>query len=345
MSFARFLLLALATFGLAPWSAAQEVTLRLHHFLAETSSIHYGYLVPWAERVEAQSEGRIDVQIFPSMQLGGAAPSLVDQLVDGVVDLVWTLPGYTTGRFPASEVFELPFMTGPSARTSPAVCAFYREHLADEYAAMHPITLYVSSRGLFHVQGDPIRTIDDLDGRLVRGPSRLTTEALALLGAEPVGMPVPQVPESLSRGVIDGALLPWEVTAPLRIAELVDAHTDFATERGLYASVFLFAMNRERYASLPDDLRAVIDANSMHDGCDEAAIAGRAVDEADRLGIELAEAAENPIHVVSEAATEAWIAALAPLRRTWVADMNALGYDGQALLDRAVQLVDEALAR
>ena len=282
-------------------AAAQEVVLRLHHFLAESSPVHADYLMPWAERVEAQSDGRIEIEIYPSMQLGGAPASLFDQAALGVADLVWTLPGYTPGRFPISEVFELPFMSGRAENASQAVCAMYREVLRHEYAEVHPIALYASGPGALHMRGEPIRSIDDVAGRKIRGPSRVTTDALALLGAEPIGMPVPQVPESLTRGVVDGALLPWEVTAPLRVAELVDSHTEFGGGRGLYASVFLFAMHPGAYQALPADLRAVIDANLVTGGCEEARIAGASRDAADARARAATEARGNPIHWIDGA--------------------------------------------
>ena len=79
---------------------AAEVSLKLHHFLPPVSNAHKHLLAPWAEKVEAASDGRIAIRIFPSMQLGGTPPQLYDQARDGVVDIVWTLPGYTPGRFP-----------------------------------------------------------------------------------------------------------------------------------------------------------------------------------------------------------------------------------------------------
>lgn len=325
--------------GLTSFASASDVSLRLHHFLATTSPVH-AYLASWAERIEAESDGRIAIEIYPSMQLGGAPASLVDQVIDGVADLVWTLPGYTAGRFPATEAFELPFMTGSAETGSQALCRYFDEHLRDEYAEMHVLLLHTSGPGLFHLRGEPIRTLDELEGRTIRGPSRVTTDALALLGAEPVGMPVPQVPESLARGVIDGALLPWEVTASLRIPELVDSHTAFATDHGFYASTFLLAMNLDRYEALPEDLRAVIDRNSMTQGCDEAALVGRALDAADRDARELALDEGNEIHTISVEDAQAWIDALAPVREAWTERMDALGLDGRRLLERAIELVE-----
>src|SRR5512134_3897905 len=84
------------------------ITLKVHHFLPPGSTTHAKLITPWCARIEAESAGRMKCQIYPSMQLGGTAPQLYDQVRDGVVDVVWTLPGYNAGRFPSMEVFELP---------------------------------------------------------------------------------------------------------------------------------------------------------------------------------------------------------------------------------------------
>ena len=84
--------------------AAQEVTLKVHHFLPPKATTHAKVLVPWAEALESQSNGRIKVEIYPAMQLGGKPPQLMDQVRDGVVDVVWALPGYSPGRYPKISV-------------------------------------------------------------------------------------------------------------------------------------------------------------------------------------------------------------------------------------------------
>ncbi|MDP3862372.1 MAG: C4-dicarboxylate ABC transporter, partial [Phaeovulum sp.] len=91
--FARILAALVLATGLASAATAQEVTLRLHQFLPAQSFVPSGILDPWAGRIEAASGGRIKIEIFPSMQLGGKPADLVDQLIDGVVDIIWTLPG------------------------------------------------------------------------------------------------------------------------------------------------------------------------------------------------------------------------------------------------------------
>ena len=99
---------------------AAEVTLKVHHFLPKQAPAHKNFLQPWKEAVEKESNGRIEVKIYPAMQLGGKAPNLIDQVKDGFVDIVWTLPAYTPGRFPAVSAFELPFMITNAAETSQA---------------------------------------------------------------------------------------------------------------------------------------------------------------------------------------------------------------------------------
>ena len=96
---------------------AQEFTFKLHHFLSAQAPAHSRMLVPWAEQVEENSGGRVKIEIFPAMTLGGRPPELINQVRDGVVDLVWTVNGYTPGLFPRTEVFELPnvFTNDPRA--------------------------------------------------------------------------------------------------------------------------------------------------------------------------------------------------------------------------------------
>ena len=114
-----------AAIGLVLWQSASaaDVTLRFHQFLPPQATIPSKAIVPWAQKIEKDSGGRIQVQLFPSMQLGGKPPELFDQAKDGVADIVWTVLGYTPGRFPKSEVFELPFFSGMAEPASRAANA------------------------------------------------------------------------------------------------------------------------------------------------------------------------------------------------------------------------------
>ena len=102
--------------------AQQSVTLKFHTFMAPQSAVYLTMHKAWMEKVEKESGGRIKFEGYPAMQLGGTPVQLYDQAKDGVVDVVWTLPGNTAGRFPRTEVFELPFMMNNAEATSKACC-------------------------------------------------------------------------------------------------------------------------------------------------------------------------------------------------------------------------------
>ena len=332
----RALVAALVAAGLADAAAAETVTLKLHQMLSPQAQIPAGFLEPWARKVEEESNGRIRIEHTPSMQLGGKPPALYDQVKDGVLDITWTLSGYTPGRFPKSEVFELPFMPASGEATSKAAWEFYERHLSDEFKDVHVIAVHVHGPGLLHVKGDGVRRLEDMAGMKLRGPTRMIIRLLEALGATPVGMPVPEVPQSLSRGVIGGTVIPWEITRPLHIAELVDTHTEFSGKRGLYTAFFIFAMNKDSYAELPDDLKAVIDANS---GMMASAWAGRVMDEGDAPAKKIALDRGNTIIVLDEAETERWKEASKVVIDGWITEMDENGIDGAALYEEAKALI------
>ncbi len=334
----RLIALAFTVCALAllPHSAsAQDVTLKLHQLLPLKATIPDKFLNPWIEKVEKESNGRIKIEHYPSMQLGGKPPELIQQVTDGVVDLVWTVLGYTPGRFPKSEAFELPFMVADAEKTSMAFQEYYEKHLTDEFPGIRVIAVHTHGPGLLHTK-NPVNKLDDIKGVKLRGPTRVITQMLGTLGAVPVGMPVPAVPEAVSKGVIDGAVIPWEITLPLKMSELVNNHTAFSGDRGLYTATFVFAMNQASYDKLPDDLKKVIDDNS---GMMAAAWAGRAMDGGDVIGGKVAKEKGNNIIVLDEAETQRWKDAAAPMVDTWIADMKGKGIDGAMLVKDAQELV------
>ncbi|MDD9908619.1 MAG: TRAP transporter substrate-binding protein [Ahrensia sp.] len=322
-------LAAMATSG----ALAQEVTLKLHQFLPAQANVPKLVLDVWADKVEAASDGRIKIDRFPSMQLGGKPPELMDQAIDGVADVVWTVVGYTPGRFPTTEVFELPFMVDDARAASCAYWKMFDEHMKDgEFKDVKILGTWVHGPGMFHT-ADPVETPADLEGMKIRGGSRLVNKLLEITGATPVGMPVPAVPEGLSKGVIDGTTIPWEVTAALKVPELVENHTEFVGN-ALYTLTFVLAMNKVKYDSLPDDLKAVVDANS---GLEFSIFAGGTQADADGPARQLA--VDNGNNIITVSDTAAWQEAVQPIYAEWVSDLKGKGIDGQARIDQARALM------
>jgi len=325
---------ALTGAGLA--QAQQTVTLRLHQFLPPQAAIPVHAIIPWAKKVEAESNGRIKIQLFHAMQMGGTPPQLFDQARDGVADITWTVLGYTPGRFNKSEVFELPFMcSGGAEKCSRAFHEYVEKNASDEFKTVKLLAAHTHGPGLFHTK-QPVTGLESLRGMKIRGGSRVINNMLVKLGATPVGMPVPAVTDALTKGVISGTTIPWEVTPSVKIAELVKNHTTFAGKDGLYSQTFAFSMNKAAYDNLPADLKKVIDNNS---GVEAAAMFGRAMDEGDKIGREIAVKAGNNIVALDVAETQRWRRTAGVVETDWVNEMKGKGIDGAKLVSDARSLV------
>jgi TRAP-type C4-dicarboxylate transport system substrate-binding protein len=313
-----------------------EVTLKLHHFLPPVSNPHRRFLDPWAKKVAADSQGRIKIDIFPSMQLGGTPPQLYDQARDGVADIIWTLPGNTPGRFPSTEVFELPFVAHARSLVNSKACAEYAtQHLAEETKDVKLLCFWAHDRGVIHANKQ-ITTMDDLKGLKLRFPTRLAGEALKALGATAIGMPIPQVPESLAQRVIDGCVVPWEVVPAIKVHELLKFHTEIPGSPTLYTATFFLAMNKAKYESMPADLRKVIDDNS---GMAAATMAGNVWDEMGPPVAEMVKQRGNTITAISEDEKKKWMEATKPVVEAWLASTREKGRDGAKLLETARSLL------
>ena len=230
-------------------------TLILSHFLGAKSSQQVNFLKPWAEKIEKETKGKLKIEIFPSMTLGGRAPELYRQVRDGVADIVWTLIGYTPGVFPRSEVFELPSVHKNSAKVTNLAIQEIWELIKEDYKDIQPILVHVHVGNALHLTNGCITKTSDLKGLKIRTPSRTGGWMINSWQAKPVGLPVPELPQALSKGVVDGVLIPFEVVAPLKIQEFTNCSLTSQNDGRFGTSVFLFAMNKKRYDNLPINLK------------------------------------------------------------------------------------------
>ena len=318
--------------ALASSAGAEQITLRLHHFNSPRAIAHRLFMQPWADEIERKSEGRVTIQVFPAMQLGGRPADLYGQVRDGVVDIAWTIPGYSAGRFPLTEVFELPFVAGDAVATSQALTEFYQIWMRDEYGDTQPLVFHATAPTHIHTTDKQVLTLEDFKGLKIRTPSRIGADTLSALGAIPVGMPVPDVYEALARGVVEGTALPWTIMRPFRLHEVTEYHTEVA----LSSVQFVLTMNKARYEGLPPDIRAIIDDST---GMALAKRLGRMWQDDEVPGRTIAVEQGQPIVSLSAAEQTRWREETRTVIDGWVEKVDALGHDGQALLADARRLV------
>ena len=317
------------------WADAPQFAFKLHHAFSSVSSAHDKFLAPWSRQVEAQSGGRIRIDLFPSMQLGGAPADLFDQARDGIADLTWAQPSHTPGRFPKIEAFELPFV--PSRRalvSSKAVDDYARANLADEFREVHPICFSCSDRGVLHTNR-PIHTIEEIRDQRLHVQTRFALEAMHWLGAVAVPMPSAQLPLAIAQHVVDGCVDPWNMVPTFKLNDLLKTHTEFS-DSSLSTTTFVLAMNKAAYDKLPRDLKTVIDNNS---GQPAASIAGAMWDVQAAAVVDMVSGRGDPITTLLPEAVAHWRKATEPVVDAWLKDMKEHKVDGGKLLANARALL------
>ncbi|MES0828400.1 TRAP transporter substrate-binding protein [Ruegeria sp. SCP11] len=327
----------------APFAWAAEYEFKLHHFLSPKAPAHAQMLEPWAQQIMDASDGRIKIEIFPSMTLGGKPPQLPRQVRDGVVDIAWIVNAYAAGQFPRTEVFELPGVhQGSSAAVNKAMRKMYEEgELSKDFKGVVPLFQHVHGGQALHMATDEVRSPDDLAGKKIRIPSRTGAWVIESLGANPVKTSVGEIPVALSKKVIDGAMIPFEIIPPLKIHEQTKYQIEGPNGKRLGTTSFSVIMNEDRWNSLPADIQQIF---LDHSGLEWHAEVGEIWDGAEAFGIGIATKSGNEHVQLSEAEWAEFEAAVAPVVDRWIAEMDEKGIDGQALYDQAVKLVNENMA-
>ncbi|WP_447530365.1 TRAP transporter substrate-binding protein [Vreelandella sp. TE19] len=276
--------------GLSMASAQAATTLRMAHFWPGASGVNEDVLQAWADTIAEESDGDLTVQMFPSGTL--AKPdSIYEAAANGITDIGATAQGYTAGRFPLSQIVELPGVANSATQGACVLQTLYDDgHLDSEYEDTRPLFMFTTGPGGIHTIDTDVQTPADLEGLRIRRPTAVAGQMLENMGASPVGMPAPDIYTAMQRGVIDGLSFPWEGLAGFRINELVSYHTEVP----FYTLVFVATMNQGAYERLTPEQQAVIDDNS---GMKWAEKAGEVFD---RLDVEGKQEAVDAGHTIRE---------------------------------------------
>jgi len=283
-------LLAASIAGLGAASAHSATTLRMAHFWPGASGVNQEVFEAWAATLEEESGGELKVEMFPSGTL--AKPdSLYEAAANGIADIAATAQGYTAGRFPLSQVVELPGVATTATQGACVLQTLYDQgHLDSEYEDTRPLFFFTTGPGGIHTIDTDVQVPADLEGLRIRRPTAVAGEMLENMGAIPVGMPAPDIYTAMQRGVIDGLSFPWEGLKGFRINELVSYHTEVP----FYTLIFVATMNQRAYDDLSPEQQAVIDANSGMRWAENAGVVF------DRLDVEGKQEAKDAGHTIRE---------------------------------------------
>lgn len=318
---------------------AEDVTLRVGHLWPSVAGPHTDLMQVWADTVMEESDGRIEVEVYPGGNLA-APPAQYDAVTNRVMDVTATVQGYTANRFPLTQIVELPGVVDTAEQGSCVVQSLVEEgHIDQEYDDTHPLFLFTHGPGGFHVSGASIREPSDLEGLRIRRPTTVVANILRELGAQPVGMAAPESYTSMQRGVIDGVALPWEGALSFRLNELADSHTEIG---GLYTLSFVVTMNSDVYDSLSAENQAVIDANT---GIEWAMKAGEVFDALDVRGREQAvEMGDEILQVEGGTDNPAWTPAIDAAREAYLSELEDRGLPAREVYERALELAGDCQA-
>jgi TRAP-type C4-dicarboxylate transport system substrate-binding protein len=318
---------AAALAGSTTIAEAQE--LRLSTFVPPVHVIYREILTPWSQEVAKATNGEVKVTLYPSMQLGGKPPELFRQAKEGVVDLVFTLPGYTSPAFPRTQMIELPGLKPDGIAATNMMWDLLDPSRAPESAGTQVIALWGAEDAGLILRGKPIRSLDDLKGLRMRAPSAAQARQLEVMGAVPIAMPITEVYQSLERGVIDGAMLPFSTIPDFRLGEVGRAYTIAGPLFG--RSSFLVAMNRKKYDSLSPGARAAIDRLSGR------SLSLKATEVYLKRSTEGVESVRGKAEVVQLSAAEQKRISevLRPIVTDWIKESEAKGIPAREMLRRA----------
>ena len=320
--------LAIALALVAPAVQAQE--LRLSTFVPPVHVIYREILTPWAADVAKATNGQVKVTLYPSMQLGGKPPELFRQTVDGVIDLCFTLPGYTSPAFPRVGIIELPGLKEDGFAATDMMWDLLDPYLLPEFKGTKVIALWgAEDAGLMTRAGKAYRSMADLKGLRIRAPSAAQAKQIQFMGAVPIAAPITEVYPGLERGTMDGAMVPFTTILDFRLGEVAKGYTISGPIFG--RSVFLVAMNQAKYDSLPASARAAIDKLSGR------ALSRKATDVYIKRAAQAVESVRGKadIYELPKAEQERITKTLRPIIDEWVKEMEGKGAPARDMLRRA----------
>jgi TRAP-type transport system periplasmic protein len=316
-----------------PEDFGEEVTLTFGHPFPATDPIQVTVWEPWVEEVREATGGTVNIEIHA----GGALappPQVYENTVAGAQDIGWTMPGYTAGRFPITQIIEAPFTFGDAVEGTEVAWELWEAfpEFQEEYGDVKVLAIWAMDTGDFFTRDRPVETLEDVAGLTIRSPAPLQGEALEAMGASAVGMPAPDIYDSVERGVIDGYFLANSAT---RVFDLGPT-TSYRTACNCYTGAFVLVMNQGQWDSLSPAQQEAIDSLTGRDLALQVAAEHQAM--GDEVEAEYWPANDVETIELSDEEFDRWREAVQPVFDGWIEEREAEGIPGQQMADMLFEL-------
>lgn len=285
--------------------------------------------VEWGKELEKRTDGRVKVTMFPGGTLTKGEVAY-DGVVKGISDLCLTVLGYTRGKFPLTEVIDLPLGYKSGYAATRVVNDYFKKFNPKEFDETKVMYFSAHGPGILHTSKKPVSKLEDLKGLKVRSHG-LSAKVVAALGGTPVAMPMPETYDALSRGVVEGVMCPAEALDGWKLAEV----TKFTTQNfgSAYSTAFIVAMNKAKWAAMPADIQRIIE--KLNEEWIERT--GKAWDEIDKKGYDVIRARGNQIISLSQEEDWRWTKLVKPIFDEYVKNMRDKGLPGEEALKFALE--------
>jgi TRAP-type C4-dicarboxylate transport system substrate-binding protein len=310
-------------------AADKPIALKFAYWMPTKHTLHRVF-EGYAKEVEALTDGRVKITLYPGGALG-KPPQQWDMALGGITDITFFMPGYTAGRFPRTTVFDLPLLLGGSSEVNTAIASgVYEQYIAPDYKDAKMMFFFVSEPFTLHTSKKKISSMADAKGLKIRSAGAVQSATVKTLGGSPVTMPITEVYTSLEKGVIDGVFTAYTAMVSFRLYDV----SKYSILAGLSAAPMAVAMNQKKWDSLPADIQAIMEKINSRYALESA----REYDKDRVKAVAKGKSLGKEIYPLSAAEQKKWEQALAPIYDNWVKDMESKGLPGKELLDAVRQL-------
>lgn len=313
---------------------AKPIELRAALFISPQHKVFTDRWTPFAKELEQRSNGRVKITFYPSEALGKAKDHY-NLAVTGIADISMAIMGYTPGRFPLTEVLELPIVWPSSKIASRVAAEIYEKYLKKEFSDIKLISLCINDPAQIMTTKRPVKSLADMAGLRLRTGNPRQVEMLRAWGASPMNITIFDTYDALQKGSIDGVYTNYSSLRDFKLHEQLDNYTTF----GVGSAVAIDMMSLKAWNSLPPDIQKIIDDHLS--GVKQSMLMGEIFDRTAKEGLEEGVKRGGKVYILSDAERAAFMAKTKPIIDGWIENAEKKGLPGRKVYEDVIALVDK----